>query len=177
MMKKRIAIDMDEVMADFNKKHLTLFNADYGEQLTIEDLHGKKLRELRPKLENEIRSYMKDPTYFRDLDIMQDSQEVIKELSESYEVYIATAAMHFPTSFTAKYEWLQEHFPFLDDQHFVFCGDKSVIKADYLIDDNLWQLERFTGEGILYTAPHNIHATGYTRVNNWQDVRAYFLEK
>lgn len=109
---KRIAIDMDEVMADFNKKHLALFNADYGEVLTVEDLHGKKLRELRPDLVNEIRGYLKDPGYFRDLEVIQDAQEVIKELHESYEVYIATAAMHFPSSFTAKYEWLQEHFPF-----------------------------------------------------------------
>ncbi len=56
-----------------------------------------------------------------------------------------------------------------------FCGDKSVIKADYLIDDNVYQLERFTGEGILYTAPHNVHTTEYTRVNNWQEVRSYFF--
>ncbi|WP_413072363.1 MULTISPECIES: 5' nucleotidase, NT5C type [unclassified Shouchella] len=173
---KRIAIDMDEVMADFNKKHLALFNADYGEALTVEDLHGKKLRELRPNLVNEIRGYLKDPGYFRDLEVIQDAQEVIKELHETYEVYIATAAMHFPSSFTAKYEWLQEHFPFLNDQHFVFCGDKSVIKADYLIDDNVYQLERFTGKGILYTAPHNVHEERFTRVNHWQDVRDYFLK-
>ncbi|AIC92816.1 5' nucleotidase, NT5C type [Shouchella lehensis] len=173
---KRIAIDMDEVMADFTKKHLALFNADYNEAITLEDLQGKKLRDLRPHLVDEIREYLKDPTYFRDLDVMKDAQEVIKELSESFEIYIATAAMHFPSSFTAKYEWLQEHFPFLDDQHFVFCGDKSVIKADYLIDDNVYQLERFTGEGILFTAPHNIHEDRFIRVNSWANVRDYFLK-
>ncbi|GAF13002.1 5'(3')-deoxyribonucleotidase [Bacillus sp. JCM 19046] len=173
---KRIAIDMDEVMADFTKKFISLYNTDYQEAITLEDLHGKKLRELRPERAEALRNYLVDPGYFRDLEVMPDAQAVIKELSGKYEVYIATAAMHFPSSFTAKYEWLQEHFPFLDDQHFVFCGDKSVIKADYLIDDNVYQLERFTGEGILYTAPHNVHTTEYTRVNNWQDVRSYFLD-
>ncbi|MDQ0916382.1 hypothetical protein [Paenibacillus sp. V4I5] len=35
---KRIAIDMDEVIADFNLKHLRLFNHDYNENITTEDL-------------------------------------------------------------------------------------------------------------------------------------------
>ncbi|MBC8080208.1 MAG: 5'-3'-deoxyribonucleotidase, partial [Gorillibacterium sp.] len=102
---KRIAIDMDEVMADFNAKHLRLFNRDYQENLTVEDLRISRLRDLRPLLKAEIRNYLDDPTFFRDLDVMKDSQEVIKELSEHYEVYITTAAMEVPTSFTAKFEW------------------------------------------------------------------------
>jgi hypothetical protein len=36
----------------------------------------------------------------------------------------------------AKYEWMHEHFPFIPDSHLVFCGDKSIIAADFLIDDN-----------------------------------------
>ncbi|SPU18962.1 5'(3')-deoxyribonucleotidase [Niallia circulans] len=174
-MMKRIAIDMDEVMADFNKKHLALFNRDFGEQLTTDDLHGKKLRELRPELVKEIRGYLLDPTYFRDLEVMEHCQEVVEELAQSYEIFVATAAMDFPTSFNAKYEWLKEHFPFIDDQNIVFCGNKSIIHADYLIDDNVRQLERFSGEGILFTSPHNVNVTGYPRVHNWLDVRDYFL--
>ncbi|MGV3463995.1 MAG: 5' nucleotidase, NT5C type [Heyndrickxia sp.] len=172
---KRIAIDMDEVMADFVPKQLTIYNRDYKENLTIEDLQGKKLRELRPHLKEDLRKYLMDPTFFRNLEVMKDSQEVIKELSESYEIFITTAAMEVPASFTAKYEWLREHFSFLNDMNFVFCGDKSIIRADYLIDDNSRHFKTFMGQGILYTAPHNINVTGYVRVNNWQDVRKYFL--
>ncbi|KQL52243.1 5'-3'-deoxyribonucleotidase [Heyndrickxia shackletonii] len=172
---KRIAIDMDEVMADFIPKQLKIYNRDYNENLTIDDLKGKKLRELRPHIKEELRKYFLDPTFFRDLEVMKDSQEVIKELSKSYEIFITTAAMEVPASFTAKYEWLKEHFGFLNDMNFVFCGDKSIIHADYLIDDNARHFNRFMGQGILFTAPHNINVTGYVRVNNWQDVRKYFL--
>jgi len=35
-------------------------------------------------------------------------------------------------------------------------------------------LMRFQGNGLLYTAPHNHGATGFVRVNNWQDVAEYF---
>lgn len=45
---QRIAIDMDEVIADFNPKHLRVFNRDYNENLTLNDLMGTRLRELRP---------------------------------------------------------------------------------------------------------------------------------
>jgi 5'(3')-deoxyribonucleotidase len=40
---KRIAIDMDEVIADFITKHLSLFNTHYKENLTYEDLRGTRL--------------------------------------------------------------------------------------------------------------------------------------
>ncbi|MFC5653458.1 5'-3'-deoxyribonucleotidase [Paenibacillus solisilvae] len=173
--KQRIAIDMDEVVADFNSKHLRVFNHDYNENLTLNDLMGTRLRVLRPHLQNEIFAYLDDPAFFRDLDVMKDSQQVIKELSEQYEVFITTAAMEVPASFTAKYEWLKEHFGFINEMNFVFCGDKSIIRADYLIDDNTRHFQGFAGQGILFTSPHNINESGYVRVNNWLEVRNYFL--
>jgi 5'(3')-deoxyribonucleotidase len=173
---KRIAIDMDEVIVDFISKHLKLFNQNYNENISVEQLNGTRLRLLRPHLKDEIMNYLKDPSFFRDLEVMKDSQDVIRKLSEHYEIFITTAAMEFPTSFTAKYEWLKEHFSFLNEMNFVFCGDKSIINADYLIDDNVRHFERFSGQGILYTSPHNINETGYVRVNNWQEVKNYFLK-
>jgi 5'(3')-deoxyribonucleotidase len=173
---KRIAIDMDEVIVDFIPKHLKLFNQHYNENISVEQLKGTRLRLLRPDLKDEILNFLNDPSFFRDLEVMKDSQDVIRKLSEHYEIFITTAAMEFPTSFTAKYEWLKEHFSFLNEMNFVFCGDKSIINADYLIDDNVRHFERFSGQGILYTSPHNMNETGYVRVNNWQEVKNYFLK-
>lgn len=173
---KRIAIDMDEVIADAAEKHLKLYNQHFKETIMIDDIEGKKLRDLRPHLESEIKSFFAEPTFFRDLNVIEGSQEVIKKLSQHYEIFITTAAMEFPSSFTAKYEWLKEHFSFLSDMNFVFCGDKSIIHADYLIDDNVRHFQRFSGQGILFTASHNMHETGYVRVNNWNEVQDYFLK-
>lgn len=174
---KRIAIDMDEVMADTFKKHLQLYNRDYEESLTREHLMGYRLGEYHPHRRREISSYFDDPSFLRDLDVIAGSQEVIRELSDSFEVFIATAAMEIPRSFTAKYEWLLENFPFLKEVNFVFCGDKSIIHADYLIDDSPHNFERFIGQGLLFTAPHNVNVTGYPRVDTWWDVREYFVGK
>lgn len=172
---KRIAIDMDEVIADFTSKQVRLFNDRFNENVQLDELQGKKLRELRPERSDEIMEFIRELDFFRDLNPVANSQEVIKELSKHYEIYITTAAMEFPTSFTAKYEWLKEHFDFLSDMNFVFCGDKSIIRADYLIDDNSRHFERFGGQGILFTAHHNINEVGFVRVNNWLEARAYFL--
>jgi 5'(3')-deoxyribonucleotidase len=109
------------------------------------------------------------------LTVMPDSQRVIHRLQQSYEVFIATAAMEVPTSFQAKYRWLGQHFPFIPASHIVYCGDKGILRADYLIDDNPRQLRRFQGTGILYSSPHNAGVKGYTRVSNWLEVEELFL--
>ncbi len=39
---KRIAIDMDEVMADFNLKIIDLVNREYQGNVTLDEFNGKK---------------------------------------------------------------------------------------------------------------------------------------
>lgn len=171
---KRIAVDMDEVIADFQGKHIAVYNEQFNDQLTMEELQGTRLWKLRSHLSKEILDLVDDPNFFRDLDVMKGSQEVLKELNEEYEIFITTAAMEHPSSFTAKYEWLKEHFPFLCEMNFVFCGNKSIIHADYLIDDSVRHFKHFSGTGLLFTSPHNINEKGYTRVNNWNEVKEFF---
>lgn len=84
--------------------------------------------------------------------------------------------MDVPTSFDAKYEWLREHFPFLDPQHFIFCGNKGVVGTDYLIDDNPRQLAAFKGTGLIFDAVHNQSIKEYDRMKSWLDVEKYFFE-
>ncbi|NYF25449.1 5'-3'-deoxyribonucleotidase [Sporosarcina sp. JAI121] len=172
---KRIAIDMDEVISYFSAKCLELFNEEFQERYTDQHLQGKKLMELDARFEKKVDQYLANESFFLELEVIKDSQKVIKELSAYYEIYIVTAAMEFPASLAPKYRWLKKHFSFLNEKNFVFCGDKSIILADYLLDDTPSNLEAFQGKGILFTAPHNVNETGYTRVNNWKEVKAYFL--
>ena len=84
--------------------------------------------------------------------------------------------MEHPNSFAPKYQWLVKHLPFLSPLDFVFCGNKSLVKADYLIDDSARHFEGFSGQGVLFSAPHNLHEPAVVRVDDWQDVRDYFLK-
>ncbi len=173
---QRIAIDMDEVIADTLGHYLERYNSELGRNLTREALLGKRVMEVAPPEDvPHIMKYFQTAEFFSKIGVMPGAQEAVRDLTGQYEVFIATAAMEVPVSFAPKYEWLKEHFPFLPSSHFVFCGDKSIINADYLIDDSVKHFGRFRGEGILFTAPHNIHETRYRRVNTWDEVRDMFL--
>ena len=173
---KRIAIDMDEVMADTIGHFLERYNTQFGTELGVHDFHGKHVFEVIHEDNKPLaREYFQQEDFFAHIPVMPGSPEVIEALTARYEVFITTAAMDVPCSFTAKYQWLQTHFPFISPQRIVFCGDKSIVAADFLIDDNLRQLNSFRGEGILYTAPHNVNEQRFRRVDNWESVRQMFL--
>ncbi len=190
---------MDEVIADTVAEHLIRYNRDYNGNITKADLRGKWIWDVvaidrHPRLEE----YLRSDDFFDVLDVIPDAQRVLRRLQQQFEVFIASAAMEVPTSFNAKYRWLERHFPTIPATHIVFCGDKSILRADYLIDDNPRQLRRFEdfygsestrrkiGEheseesatirtGILYDAPHNIAVTGFRRVHNWLEIESLFL--
>ncbi len=167
---------MDEVLADALAEHLARYNRDHGESITKDELNGKWLWDIVSADHHErLESYLRSEDFFEDLPVLEHSQEVLRKLSEHYEIFIATAAMEFPNSFGSKYRWLRRHFPFVPPTHFVFCGDKSILLADYLIDDSARHFERFKGQGILFSAPHNLHVTGVTRVSSWREVEEFFL--
>jgi 5'(3')-deoxyribonucleotidase len=167
---------MDEVIADAVSEHLLRYNREFSERVTTADLKGKWLFDIVSiDRHAALEGYLRSDDFFAVLDVMPHSQRVLRDLQKHYEIFIATAAMEVPTSFGAKYEWLGRHFPFIAPSHIVFCGDKSILKADYLIDDNPRQLQRFAGEGILFNAHHNVNVTGYRRVNDWLDIERLFL--
>jgi 5'(3')-deoxyribonucleotidase/uncharacterized protein with PQ loop repeat len=167
----RIAIDMDEVMADALGEHLRRYNRAFAGTLTPADLHGRHLEDCIPAEHRDATEAMLDSTFFAELAVMADCQDVVRELMVNHDVFIVTAAMDVPCSFDAKYRWLRQHFPFVPTSNFVFCGDKHIIDADYLIDDRPRHFARFKGTPLLFSAPHNAGETGYHRVSSWTEVR------
>ncbi|QCR30902.1 5'-3'-deoxyribonucleotidase [Lysinibacillus sp. SGAir0095] len=173
---KSIAVDMDQVLADFLGKASKACEERFNVSISKEEFDVAKLEARHPDLVKKFFLMINEPDFFRDFELLDpDAVPVLRELSEHYEIFIATAAMDVPGCFNAKYEWLIEHFSFLNPEHFIFCGDKKVVKADFLIDDNVRQLHSFTGEGILYSQPYNEHCNVYKRVHNWQEIRNLFL--
>jgi 5'(3')-deoxyribonucleotidase len=166
---------MDEVMADTLAEHLRRYNQTFDEDVTLNDLAGKGLWEIAPlDRQAQLRAFLDAEDFFEVLDVIPDSQRVLEQLSTRFEIFIATQAMVVPNSLGPKYRWLQRHFSFIPPTHYVFCGTKSILRADYLIDDQPRNLTRFEGQGLLYSAPHNLEVIGFVRVNNWLEVADYF---
>lgn len=174
-MRKSIAIDMDQVLANMFKKLTVTFNEIAGTNMSEEEFIVAPRNQLLPEQEKALFKAINEPDYFRDFELLDpEAVPVLERLNERFDLFIATAAMDVPGCFTAKYDWLREHFPFIDPQNIVFCGTKSVIHTDYLIDDNPRQLHAFKGTGIIYDMPYNRHVDDFERVVNWQEIEAYF---
>jgi 5'(3')-deoxyribonucleotidase len=174
--RKIICVDMDEVIADALGEHLHRYNRDFRERITRSDLEGRWLWDfVPPERQQALTEYLMSEDFFAVLRVMPHAQRVLERLQSRYEIYIATAAMEVPSSFNAKFEWLKKHFPFIPASHIVFCGNKSILHGDYLIDDNPRQLRLFRGEGILFSSPANANVTGFRRVHNWLEIEELFL--
>ena len=167
----RIAVDMDEVIADAFGKHLHHYNRGAGTDLTPDLVTEKGLGALIPvEQREEFSSIPHRDGFFADIALIPGSREGLLELSRNHDIFITSAAMEVPSSFADKFAWLEAHFPFIPPSRIVFCGDKGIINADVLIDDRSRHFKDFRGTGILFTAPHNVAETEHLRANNWNEV-------
>jgi len=159
---------MDEVVADSLGRFIELYEREFGARIEREALRGRHLFEAVPAEHRDaVRAFPRRPEFFHNLDVIAGSVAAVRALAERYEIFFATAAMEYPNSFVPKYDWLHRHFAFVPWRNFVYCGDKSVIHADYLIDDHSRNFVGFSGRGLLFSAPHNLLEQGCERIDNW----------
>lgn len=169
IMKKSIAIDMDGVMADIEQYLVDWYNKETGSSITKEEIQGKEDHELFPDKELLIK-ILNTKGFFRNIPVMEGAVETVKGLMENYNVYVVSAAMEFPLSLFEKREWLAEHFPFISWKNIIFCGDKSIIDTDYMIDDHCKNLDFCKGKALMFTAFHNANLHHHQRINHWNEV-------
>jgi 5'-nucleotidase len=170
---KTIAIDMDGVLADVEPQLIKYYEQHYGIVITSKDIQGFSENEAFPEDAGK-RLMANTPGFFRTLDVMPGAVEAVKKLMGRYNVFIVSAATEFPLSLPEKIEWLKEHFPFISWKNIVLCGDKSIIKTDYLIDDHCKNLDFAIGKPILFHAHHNTKVEHHLRVRNWGEVLEFF---
>ena len=176
-MTTRIAFDMDEVMADTLGHQLTWLKKTYGYALDKRNLFGQKPHDqVKDEHIAALEAHMHRGDFFLDIPLMPDCAAVVSELSQRYEVFVATAAMDYPKSCHAKFDWLQANLPQIAKEHYVFCGDKAIVHADYLVDDSPRHFARFAGKPLLFEAPHNVDVQEFPRMRSWQDIAKFFLK-
>ena len=174
--KKKLFLDMDDVMSHTGQAILDLYNHHFDTQHTKESLASNNLWE--EEIANKylsIRYQLHKPGFFANLDVMDGAVEVVKELNDKYDLYVASADMEFPNSLKEKHEWLGQYFPFIHWKNMILCGDKSILKGDILIDDNLKNLSVFDGQTLLFDAIHNQKTEGHQRVKSWEEVAEVLL--
>ena len=152
---QRICVDMDEVMADTLAEHLRRYNQTFDEEVTPagpgrQGTLGDCARSTAsssfapfstPKISS--RTWPLCPARKR---CSRSSPRALKSLSPR-------RPWPCPTRSAPSTAGCSATFPSSRPRHYVFCGDKSILRADYLIDDLPKNLLRFEGQGLLYTAP------------------------
>lgn len=173
--KLRIGIDQDWVLAKLTKKWLEYYNAIFDDDLTAEKLESWDITEkVKPEAKNFMLNILNIPNFYRDLEVTKDSQRVIQKLQEAgHEIFIVTDPFT-KMSMKSKFEWLQEHFPFIDKKNYIFTGNKSAVALDILIDDGVHNCEAFQGKPILFDTPYNQKEERFLKARNWQDIEDIF---
>ena len=117
MNKYRIFIDMDGVIADFEKA-----------SNEFQRIHGKTNRPDKW-------------VDYRNLDVIEGAIEAVAKLNADHEVFIASTPPWLrPEVWGHKREWIGEHFPDLKRQ-IILTHRKDLLIGDILIDDS-----RFRGQ-------------------------------
>jgi 5'(3')-deoxyribonucleotidase len=174
---ERIIIDMDEVIADPMGAMINWYEKKYINKVNYDNIkEGSWLKAFPDEHHALVLDKLYSPGFFRDLPVMDDAVDVLKEMNSRYEIFIVSAAMEFPNSLKDKHDWLLEYFPYFTWRQLVLCGDKRMIMGDHMIDDHLKNLVHFKGNKLLYSALHNREVQGYQRINNWKEAARIFLK-
>lgn len=178
----RILIDMDGVIADFEKSFLNAYKTKYPDNffVPLEERTSFHIKDQYPKnlqlLVEEI--YCSKGFYF-DLLPIEGSINALNELSSlGNEVYICTSPLlknRFCIS--EKYNWVLKYLGNEWAEKMIVTKDKTIIQADYLIDDNpnVTGVEKPTWEHILYSQPYNLENISKRRITwkNWEKIFDY----
>ena len=171
-----IAIDIDDVINDLGVKTAQLFNRRFNKSLTIDDFVSFDFYEWLSKEDaDNIVSLFRDKELWDSLKPISGARSSIQKLiNDGHKVVFATATD--PVNFNWKVTWMQEWFPFVNTNSIIRIIDKSLLKCDILIDDNMDNLMATNAVRICVNMPWNQQselrdeARGIVRCNTWNDI-------
>jgi len=175
--RRRILIDVDEVLADFQTPAFDIINRLFGKSLTAYDYEVWDLFELFTKEEGDaIRAEMGRPGVCASLKVRPGALDAVRELRDMADVHPVTSPFDSPTWVAERYAWLQEHFQ-IPRRDVVFTESKYLVKGDALLDDRpdnitTWLKEHRRAVGMLWHIPNTRTMTQYDhlRVKTWDEV-------
>ncbi len=136
--KPTLLLDMDGIIADFDRYSLETYNRIHRTNFDPKDVH-KYIGDhevIHPDIDPKaIRRPFKEPGAFINLPVIPGSQEAIERLLKFFTIFVVTTQYYGnPTCVHEKHVWLQRHFPAIADQG-IFTKHKPQVKGDILVDD------------------------------------------
>lgn len=179
---KTVGCDVDDVALGLTPEWLSRYNWDWNDNLLSSQITSWNIHKfVKPECGNRIYEYLNDPDLYSHVKPMEGAVKGVEILRQlGYRVIFITAYFNTP-----KIEALHNHgflteYPYNDGRWNTACdvvmaNDKSLIKADILIDDKHANLESF-GSGLIFDQAWNQDST-FPRVYNWNDIVRYFINE
>lgn len=161
--KYRFAVDVDDVLRSLLCNMVTLYNEEFGDDLTCDEIDDYNVAKSFPKVEEKYGSAAAwfftehAKTLFKKSEPLDGAVEAINKLANYGDVYIVTKQAGILNKVYAL-EWLEECG--VKYNAICFVEDKSIIRCDFLIDDyheNFRNVE--CSYGVIINAPYNINVS------------------
>jgi len=175
-----IAVDVDGVLCDLHTPWLELYNADWEDDLEAKDILSWNIQEwVKPECGERIFDYLEsrgDYLYGRETPMIPGSLQGIIRLRRCGHRVVFVSSCVGEGMHDAKIQWLSLR-GYLKKNvdrtyaDFVSASDKSLIRADVIIDDRPLTVKSFPGLGILFDQPWNSsEVTIIPRLFHWDNL-------
>lgn len=176
MQKQILAIDIDDTLSHFVEKWLNEFKWWKNYSPNKEDCVDWDITQfIKPEDRDFIYWIIADKNIskkiFGECKPQENAKDVIEWLQNYFDIWLVTST-HY-NNFATKVEWVKRYFPNIETNKICVLSDKTLFKADWIIDDKYSTIAQFK-HGILFTQPWNLKYDYPTRVNNWLEIKQYF---
>ncbi|WP_418262226.1 5' nucleotidase, NT5C type [Flavobacterium faecale] len=162
MKKKILYIDMDGVLADFDKA-LESYDSEINNLNHENDAGQAKIRNNKVDMICEA-----NENFFHEIPPINSAIENVTRLFEKFDIYfLSTPMWNAPHSFTGKRIWIEKHFGEMASKRLILTHRKDLNIGEYIIDDRICNgVEHFTGTHIHF---------GSDEFPNWEIIARYLI--
>lgn len=175
----RILIDMDGVIADFDREFLQRWRKRHPDKfyVPLEERNTFYVKEQYPdELKPLVTEILLEPGFFRDMVPVPGAVDALIEMdARGFEVFICSSPLSaYKNSTLEKYEWVEKTLGFPWTKRVILTKDKTIVTGDFLIDDKpaiTGVVKSPTWEHILYDRLYN-RGTEKRRIawDNWEEI-------
>lgn len=185
---RKIMIDLDDTIVEGG--YLQVLNEYKGTNYTYDDTTDYFVESLlKPEEVDDYLEYFYNNVNVYDYTTVKENAiEVIKQLSEKYDVYIVTAYLDKRKPDKSgvvvynKHMWLINNLPFINPKNFIFTSHKDLVDCEIKIDDKVSNLKGHGKLKLLMDGYHNrkysdeeLKKLGITRVKDWNEVKKILM--
>jgi 5'-nucleotidase len=174
-----ILIDLDDVLADFEKGFMDNWRKKYPDKFYI-PLEERTVFKVDNQYPSELKPFVREiycaPGFYRNLPLIKGGKEAIQEIKQKgHDVFLCTSPLSsYENCILEKYEWVDAHLGRDWIKRLIITKDKTLIRGDILIDDNPEPKGILTPmwEHIIYDFPYNRHIKDKRRVSwdTWEEI-------